>query len=336
MKRVVLLAWCFPLAAFGQESDGPNPGLDSAAAPDIRFTGKTYDFGIAGQHEKIVHEFGFANVGKGVLVIKTVRSSCGCIATVASSKEIPPGEAGLIKATFETGRYKGKQKKTIRVYSNDPDEPEVQLEITGVIKTEVGLEPEFLYFGKVGKGETVTRTLKLIQIGTKELGLNRVEVSREYFTTRVSSLQGGQNRGFQVDVVLEADAPVGRFTEAMTLHTNLKKRPRIDVPLYANVLGRIRVNPQMMSLGTLKKGSVVGNRLEVVCADHGEFAVVKVVPNPPFVLADVIRVNDGKFEIRLKIDEDAPAGRLAGEIDIYTDDPDESLVKVPVYGLITD
>jgi len=335
MVRAVLLACCLPVLAFGQQSDrsDTDPGLTSV--PDIRFDEKIYDFGVSGQREKILHEFGFANVGEGVLIVKTVRSSCGCIATVLSSEEIRPGDRGAIKATFETGEYEGKQKKTIRVFSNDPDEPEIHLDITGVIKAEVAIEPEFVYFGDIGKGETVARTLKLIQIGEDELRLNRLEVAEKYFTARVSRLEGGQNKGFQIDVILGANAPVGRFAEAMTLHTNLKKHPRIDIPLYGNVLGRIRVKPQMMSLGTLKKGSVAPARLEVACTDHNGFSVMKAVPSAPCLAADVTRLEDGKFEITFRVRENAPSSRLAGEISVFTDDPDERLIIVPIYGLWT-
>jgi len=325
---------CLPVvAAWGLA--GPKPVSAEKNAPDILFDKKTYDFGVAGQHESIIHEFGFTNVGEEVLVIEAVKTTCGCIATVASAKEILPGERGVIKADFRTSKRKGKQRKTIHVHSNDPDEPQIELEITGVIKTEVALEPEFLYFGKVDKGETVTKTLKVIQVGDRELSLNRVETAEEYFTTRISGLETGRNTGHQIDVILRADAPVGRFSDVITLHTNLRKRPRIDVPLYGAVLGRIRVKPQMLSFGTLRKGGIVANRLEIVSADHNGFDVVRVVPSPPFISAEVTRADGGKlYEITLKVDENAPVGRVAGEIHIFTDDPDESLIKVPVYGRI--
>lgn len=325
---------CLPVvAAWGLA--GPKPVSAEKNAPDILFDKKTYDFGVAGQHESIIHEFGFTNVGEEVLVLEAVKTTCGCIATVASAKEILPGQRGAIKADFRTSKRKGKQRKTIQVHSNDPDEPQIELDITGVIKTEVALEPEFLYFGEVDKGETVTKTLKLTQIGEQELKLNRVEVDGEYFANHVSSLEGERHRAFQIDVVLKTDAPVGRFADVITLHTNLRKRPRIDVPLYGAVMGRIRVKPQMLSFGTLRKGSVVANRLEVVSADHNGFDVVRVVPSPPFISAEVTRANGGKlYEITLKIDDNVPVGRVAGEIHIFTDDPDESLIKVPVYGLI--
>jgi hypothetical protein len=337
MRRLILMASWFILAISGQGCQSRYGFLpENEDYPDIHFEKKIYDFGIAGQQEKIVHNYAFKNAGKKPLIIEVVKSSCGCVATLVSSKEVPPGAAGVIEAIFETGKRNGQQRESIYVQSNDPDGPEIELEIVGIVKTEVAIDPEFLCFSDVEKGKTITKTLKLIQIGESELGLDRVEVANQYFSTHVSRFKDERHKGFEIDVVLRPDAPVGQLVEVMTLHTNLKKRPRIDVPIYGNVIGRIRVKPQMVSLGTLKKGSFAPCKIEVTCVDHEKYDILKVISDPPIFSSKVSRVkNNGEFEIVLKVDEGVPAGRVAGEIHIYTDDTDQSLIKVPVYGLIT-
>lgn len=336
-RKVILAVSCFILVIFNQGcQDSFTSSSEQQDFPDLQFDERIYNFGVAGQQEKITHEYGFTNAGKGILTIETVKTSCGCVATLLSSKEIPPADTGVITASFETRKYKGEQVETIHVHSNDPDEPEIELKITGVIKTEVAVEPEFLYFGDVEKGKAITKTLKLIQIGAGQLGLNQVEAAEEYFVTHVSGLEDERHKGFKIDVVLRSDAPIGRFTEAVTLHTNVNKRPRIDVPVCGNVLGRIRVKPQMLSLGTLKKGSFAANKIETTSTDQKSYDILKVISNPPFFVTEVTRgKNDRDFKIAVKVDENAPAGRVGGEIYIYTDDPDQSLIKVPVYGIIT-
>jgi len=331
---VVILTFLiyYPLVIFGQDIDSQK----KVFLPNIQFEERVYDFGIAGQQEKITHNYKFKNVGKGELVIKSVRAPCGCIATLVTSKRVPPGVTGVIKVTFETRKYKGKLTKSIFVYSNDPDEPKIELKISGVVKTDFALKPEFLHFGDVEKGETVTKTLKLIQVGQEQLTLNRVEAAREYFSTSISSFKDERHKGFKIDVSLKPSAPVGRLMEVITLHTNLKRHPRIDVPVWGNILGRIRVKPQRLSLGLIKKGSYSPKKIEVKATDQFDFKIVKVESNVPFLSTKVSEVKKSKrFEITLKVDKKAPAGRLRGQISIYTDDPDQALIKVPVYGLIT-
>jgi len=71
-------------------------------------------------------EFKFTNAGKSDLIVRHVRASCGCTAVQQGiqGQPIKPGEASSIKATFNSGSYKGKVTKAIYVYTNDPKNPE--------------------------------------------------------------------------------------------------------------------------------------------------------------------------------------------------------------------
>jgi len=71
-------------------------------------------------------EFKFKNNGKSDLIVRHVRASCGCTAVQQGiqGQPIKPGESGSIKATFNSGSYKGKVTKAIYVYTNDPKNPE--------------------------------------------------------------------------------------------------------------------------------------------------------------------------------------------------------------------
>lgn len=71
-------------------------------------------------------EFKFRNEGKSDLIIRHIRASCGCTAIQQGiqGQGIKPGEASSVKATFNSGSYKGKVTKAIYVYTNDPKNPE--------------------------------------------------------------------------------------------------------------------------------------------------------------------------------------------------------------------
>jgi hypothetical protein len=71
-------------------------------------------------------EFKFTNAGKRDLIVRHVRASCGCTAVQQGiqGQPIKPGEGSSIKATFNSGSYKGKVTKAIYVYTNDPRNPE--------------------------------------------------------------------------------------------------------------------------------------------------------------------------------------------------------------------
>jgi len=102
-------------------------------AAHISFDTLTFNFGTINQGDVVSHNFKFKNTGKSDLLIRKIKSSCGCTATAPESKVIPKGKTSSIKATFNSRGKVGKQHKTITVITNDPDHPETILRVTGYV-----------------------------------------------------------------------------------------------------------------------------------------------------------------------------------------------------------
>ena len=283
----------------------------------------------------IAHTFKFTNVGSAPLLITRVSTNCGCTAALLTKKEIPPEGSGEIRATFKTKRFEGDQETIITVCSNDPDNPETDLTIIGAIKRDVAVVPQGINFGDVEKGETVTGGVRLLQLSQNKLVLHRIEVNEKYLNATTSRFREENSRGFNIDITLEPEAPVGALNEVITLHTNLKRRPRIDVPVWANILGRIQLQPKILSLGPISKGGKISQSITVSSRDGKKFHVLKATCNLPFIhLQSSVDKKNNVVKISATIDKVSPAGRLSGRIDIYTDDQDQSVIYVPIYGVI--
>lgn len=82
-----------------------------------------HDFGKVPEGKKVEYTFKFENKGTESLVIKDVKTSCGCTAAVVSNNTIKPGESGSIKVDFDTKNRQGRNSKSITVVSNDTKEP---------------------------------------------------------------------------------------------------------------------------------------------------------------------------------------------------------------------
>lgn len=105
-----------------------------ANAPSVAFDEKEHDFGTIKAGTVATHEFRFTNNGKSPLVIRKVRTSCGCTASTPPAQSIAPGESQAIKVTFNSRGKKGRQQQSIDVYCNDPKQSEVKLRIKGVVE----------------------------------------------------------------------------------------------------------------------------------------------------------------------------------------------------------
>lgn len=302
---------------------------------DLTFEERVFDFGIAGPGQSVTHVFTFSNVGSLPVSISGVTASCGSTAALLSRPNIPPGSTGKIKATIETQRYEGRQRATFIIHSNDPDEPQIELTIQGMIKRNVAVVPQGLNFGDVRKGGLATRRVRVLQLSEEPLAIKRIEADQMYLMVAASRFRDENSRGFNIDITLKRQVPVGLFTDVITLHTNVKKRPRIDVPVWANILGRIQVQPKILSLGTISKGGKISQPITVSSSDGKRFHVLKITCDLPFIhLQSSVDKKNNVVTISGTIDKVSPAGRLSGRIDISTDDPDQSVIHVPVYGVI--
>jgi len=113
-------------------------GLPDSMSPIIIFEATDYSFGEVVEGEKVTHVYKFHNAGDGmVLTIKKVQPTCGCTAALLTSDVIAPGGKGEIKVTFNSRGFHGSVHKTIRVKSDDPKNPLIELRLTGkVVKKE--------------------------------------------------------------------------------------------------------------------------------------------------------------------------------------------------------
>jgi hypothetical protein len=105
-------------------------------APVFKVESTTVDLGkIKGSTQNEV-VFNFKNEGKSDLIIRFIRSTCGCTAVQQGPQGVgvKPGDASTIKAVFNSGSYSGKVTKAIYVYTNDPKNSELVLMLTADVE----------------------------------------------------------------------------------------------------------------------------------------------------------------------------------------------------------
>jgi hypothetical protein len=116
------------------EEDFSNLSADDLKnAPVVSYDMDTFDFGDIKPNSKNEHIFNLKNTGKKDLVIRDVKSSCGCTAVTPSKNIVPSGESVPLKVVFDSTGKSGRQNKTITVITNDPKNPTSILRISSNI-----------------------------------------------------------------------------------------------------------------------------------------------------------------------------------------------------------
>jgi hypothetical protein len=96
-------------------------------APVFKLQATTVDIGQMEPATNREVEFKFKNEGKSDLNIRNIKATCGCTAVQQGGTVVKPGQESSIKATFNSGGYKGKVTKAIYVYTDDPKNSEIVL-----------------------------------------------------------------------------------------------------------------------------------------------------------------------------------------------------------------
>lgn len=102
-----------------------------ANAPVASFEKTEINFGEIKKGDKTNCDFKLTNTGKSTLFIRKTKASCGCTAITLGNKAIEPGQTIPIRATFDSTGKSGRQYKTVTVITNDPQKPEILLNLNG-------------------------------------------------------------------------------------------------------------------------------------------------------------------------------------------------------------
>ena len=109
-------------------------------AQEFKFDKTTIDYGKIDKNANSVRTFTFTNIGDQPLIIKDIKSTCGCTIPEKPEKPILPNEKGTIKVSYNT-KIIGGFSKSITILSNAKNERTV-LKIKGFVYNGVSLEKE--------------------------------------------------------------------------------------------------------------------------------------------------------------------------------------------------
>lgn len=99
-----------------QESQSAGTGNEGGAY--IEFSNIRHDFGNVRHGERLVYTFRYKNAGNAPLVIHSANADCGCTVPEFDSSPLPPGGEGSLRVVFDTRGFRGRQVKTINLFTN--------------------------------------------------------------------------------------------------------------------------------------------------------------------------------------------------------------------------
>ena len=310
------------------------------STPKITVEEPIADLGIVVKGETVSHEFVIRNTGDAPLELSEVRPACGCT-VVEFDPVIEPGATGKIHATLSTARLRGGGgSKGISVFTNDPENPRVQLTLQAKLRDYLVFNPGFARFIK-GKGYgpgVVTQILFAPKFDDLEiLGIESpfpfLKVDYRPATKEEHRNEGAANQYVLTLTLDYSKAPVGPLIGNLAVHTNHPKQKTTWLPVSGFVRPLVAVTPAEAHYGKFEHPEKMTTNFIVKSYAPFDVKVTEVSEDLEGATVTVVPIEEGKsYNVQLSFDPEMPKGKFAGKLEIHTDSKIEPVIRVKLTG----
>lgn len=321
------------LLAFGLSLAALVPSVSAQNWAEKMFKETSHDFRIVGRGAKSEYHFEFTNTYEQEVHVASVRSSCGCTTPTISQNTLKTHETASILATFNTSSFIGQKAATITVVFDRPKREEVQLHVSGFIRTDITFDPPEVNYGEFAAGQPREREVTITHSGNANWEITDVRSLCRNLQVRLNPPERLPNQvRYRMMVRLDDAMPEGEIRERLTLISNDRDFPTTEMLISGRVRPTVSISPASVSLGETGKSDTKEERLVV----RGE---------EPFEILDV-QCGDRRLEfevppgskklhfVKLRFKGDGTDESISQEIRVVTDLPGNKSASCVVTGRV--
>ncbi len=162
------------------------PVADSQAAkkPKADSSEQTFDFGVMPPFTDGSHIFTVTNTGDDSLAVRKGVKSCSCMNLRFAATLIEPGASHNFDVTWNTDKP-GKLAQYVRLLTNSPDTPEIDLWVTGEVATILDVSVRGIAFESMQTRERRSQEFSIYSGVFENLTVDRIETSSSDVTCEV-------------------------------------------------------------------------------------------------------------------------------------------------------
>lgn len=328
----------------------PAPKKESTATgpqPRLHVEKRVQDLGKIADGDRLTIAWTIENRGDAELVIDRTQTSCGCtvVQLAEDQKRIPPGASLELKAAFDSKGRRGQQNKKIGVFTNDPAEPQAELEFNVLVEALYEIDPPgMLNLRAVQRGREAEKMILVWpSSGRKNLEIKSFEFENSQVplihTIEPFTREEGVS-GQRIRFTVSEAASLGPMTATATLKLEVDGVERIwPVPIRADVVSELTWSP--LVLDASRQVLIAGRQLAPITIRSSEktaFEIVNIIAGPYLEPKyEVLSEPPARsaVSVYLTVTNEAPPGPFAANVQIETNSLDQPLIEVPVFGVVT-
>ncbi len=291
--------------------------------PELEFNFNRMALGATGEHDFIIK-----NVGDAPAKIARGPVQCKCTVAGLKNDEIPPGGEVKIHLSW-TPKDTGPFSQSATIWSDDPENSEIKLIVSGELFPEVTISPQNGWsLGPISTSEDVPligsiESAVFDKFAVTEIVKSSDRVQLEAIPYTKEELEGRELRsGYHLKGHLKGIDTPQPINETITVHTDLKNLPKVEFPVTGTRTGSITIigpnwysGRRQLTLGVLsaEKGKESKLTIMIPPADE-ELKLLNVTSDPAFVSVTLKPEATGKdlprerYSLFIKIPPGSPKG----------------------------
>lgn len=199
--------------------------------------GRTYDWGEVKQKDSpLKAKIKIKNIGDKVLDITKVKPGCGCTTAPLDNDKIQPNEYATLDVTLNVSHYSGQITKSIRVESNDPENPRYYIMLKANVITPLLAVPHFLSFNTININEEATAQIKLKNTTDKDMTIKQLTIKPEDLKINLDEGTVIPSKGTIKLIAKYTGKEAGRFRGSVIIKADHPDVTRYIINCWGNVL----------------------------------------------------------------------------------------------------
>lgn len=225
----------------GQQSLGPVAKLEGDS---------THRFDVMPVYATGEKVFIIKNIGDEDLTLEQGESTCQCTVGKLTEGALKPGESTNVTLEWTPKSATDEFSHTAMILTNDPNQPQISLNVQGRVIAEYRVDPPGLSFGDSTPVQTRSATFKVYSYVDDNMKIADIDVLggrlTEFFETSTRDLSASELKedaeaksGVEVTVTLKPGMPLGEYSETVRFKTNRKSADPQEVSIAGRITGEI-------------------------------------------------------------------------------------------------
>lgn len=243
---------------------------------------------------------------------------------------VEPGQEVRIPVSFLTEGFPGKQRKVVKLFSNDPDQPVVTMTLRGTVEAPLVVEPRQLIFGDIVRGSEQS-LLREVSVRVAD-GVSGAISSVVVPDSLVVSNEERGARSWRAQIRPLQELKGGDLREQITI---VWDGGRHVIPVFGVVQGRVSLSPMAVAFGVVDDEAVKVRSATLLVRGGERVQVTNVRGSHPAISGRAVPEIDGyRYRIEITLDPTKLTGDLRGSLTVHTGGSDNGRYTLGVFSVL--